>query len=332
MKVRAQGYDRGWLPSWRPPVPCISVGNINWGGSGKTPLCSWLLTWCERLGLQSAVLTRGYRANPPHLPYYVHPESAVASAGDEPLMLAREHPEAWVVVDPNRKRAGQWAWQEIRPDVYILDDGFQHLAVQRDINLLLFRPEDLSQNWNRVIPSGPWREGANALRRASALLFHADPERGHAMAQTVQDRIPQLGVPMFSYSYHTRGVCKIFDHSPVEPSATYILVSAVGNPSGVEFSARQVFFDPPLDHMQFPDHHPYTSQDWSIISQRATECKARYIVCTPKDKVKLEAVADSRLCVLDVCLDIAGEIGQDHEFGQWLQDEMHKGKARHRTG
>jgi tetraacyldisaccharide 4'-kinase len=246
-------------------------------------------------------------------------------------MLAREHPAAWVVVDPNRKRAGQWAWKTKRPDLYILDDGFQHLAVQRDINLLLIRPEDVNQNWNRVIPSGPWREGANALKRASALVFHIDPEHGHMLAQAVQDRMPELAMPMFSCSYHTRGVCKIFDHSPVEPSATYILVSAVGNPSGVESSARQVFFDPPLDHMQFPDHHLYTSQDWTIISHRARQRKARYIVCTQKDRVKLEGLADSRLCVLDVCLDIAGGIGRDHEFGTWLQNEMQKSEVRHRT-
>jgi tetraacyldisaccharide 4'-kinase len=251
--------------------------------------------------------------------------------GKHHLMLARDHPDACVLVDPCRKRAGQWAWQAIRPDLYILDDGFQHLAVQRDINLLLIRPEDLNRNWNRVIPSGPWREGANALNRASALIFHADPELGQAMAQTVQDRMPELSVPMFSCSYRTRGVRKIYDRSPVEPDATYILVSAVGNPTGVEFSARQVFFHPPQDHMQFPDHHSYTIQDWSIISQRAKECKAQYIVCTPKDRVKLEAVADSRLCVLDVCLDIAGGIGQDHEFGQWLQNRIQRSEARRMT-
>lgn len=323
MRVREKAYARGAISSWRPPVPCISVGNISWGGSGKTPLCSWLMQWCRGRGLRPALLSRGYRARPPHLPYHVQTKSPVRDSGDEPLMLARENPDAVVVIDPCRKRGGQWAWENFAPDVFILDDGFQHLAVQRDMDLVLLRPDDAGRDWNRVLPSGPWREGADALGRASALIVNSGPHAAEKVKCALQSRLFDLQSPLFFCSYRVKGLRRVKDHHVLKPEGRYILVSGVGTPDGVEASVRQVLSEPPLIHLRFSDHHAYTKTDWERILRQAGSLKADFIVCTPKDLVKLEPWADDRLYVL--VLDLVWEESADYEtdFQRWLENQMH---------
>jgi tetraacyldisaccharide 4'-kinase len=221
-------------------------------------------------------------------------------------MLARENPEAHVVVDPCRTRGGKWALERIRPDVLILDDGYQHLAVQRDVDLVLLRPEDLAQDWNRVIPCGPWREGAEALHRASAIILHAPPEEAARLEPAIRIKAPNLPGPFFSCSYLTKGLCRPDGRNPMDADERYILVSAVGSPAGVEATAGQVLPGAALEHMRFADHHFFTRADKTKIGQRADELGARRIVCTPKDGVKLEDMNDPRLCILDVQVDIRG--------------------------
>lgn len=167
MSYRRKQYEAGAKEQFSPKAPCVSVGNISWG-SGKTPVVSWLLEWAEHNHYSPVVLTRGYKAAPPRTPYLVTPESTAKQAGDEPVMLATAHRKAHIVVDPIRKRSGAWAEKKFRPELMVLDDGFQHLAVNRDLNLVLLKPEDLTKEWDRVIPAGSWREDQSALSRAHA--------------------------------------------------------------------------------------------------------------------------------------------------------------------
>ncbi len=322
MRIREAAYARGVFSSWWPPVPCISVGNISWGGSGKTPLCSWLMKWCMDRGLRPALLSRGYGARPRHLPYVVDKDSPVNAAGDEPLMLARENAEAKVLVDPRRSRAGRWVWRTWKPDVYILDDGFQHLAVQRDIDVVLLRSRDLGRDWNRVIPAGPWREGAGALQRASAIVVNAPLGTAEENTRLVQSRLSGTSLPVFHCSYWVRGLRRVQDDRPAQPVANSLLVSAVGSPEGVEASAAQILPGPPLAHLRFADHHAYTPADWAKIVGQAESLGAQCIVCTPKDRVKLEPFADARLCVMDVDLWWPAPLRGEQTFAHWLDEEL----------
>ena len=104
MKLRAKTYNSRIRRVYRAKCPVVSIGNIGWGGSGKTPLTDWLLSWAEGKGLRSVVLTRGYGGKPPSLPFIVKQDSASAESGDEPLYLARRHPHARILVDPKRAR------------------------------------------------------------------------------------------------------------------------------------------------------------------------------------------------------------------------------------
>lgn len=215
MLLRGRFYSSGFLNSYSSRIPCVSVGNIGWGGSGKTPVVGWLLDWAAREGLRAAVLSRGYGGTPPSFPWLVRAGNQAADTGDEPLLLALQHPEAQVWVDPLRVRAvknlenvsGAGAAAVCpAPDFLVMDDGFQHLALKRGLDLLLFRPEDLGQGWNMAIPAGSWREGRQALKRASAFLCKIAPELLPEVAPKFRDRLSIFKRPLFCFELQPQGL------------------------------------------------------------------------------------------------------------------------------
>lgn len=299
--ARASLYASGLLPGWTPPVPCISVGNIAMGGSGKTPLTQWLLHWACARGVRPVVLTRGYGARPPHLPYLVTPGSTAAQAGDEPLLLASGCPGGHVVVDPLRRRSGPWAMARLHPDLFVLDDGFQHLAVRRHLDLVLLRPADLEQDWDRVVPAGYWREGAPALRRAMAFLVKASPERFAALAPALERRLGGLGLlrdrPVFSFELRATGLRRLDGHGVDLQSVRHgewLLASGIADPAQAAESLTALLGRPPAAIRPFPDHHAFTTADVAALRALAA---GRLLVVTPKDAVKLAPLAPELLTV-----------------------------------
>lgn len=329
MDKRARRY--GCLKKYRAGIPCVSIGNIALGGTGKTPLTDWFLRWAESRGKRAAVLTRGYGAKPPYYPYTVSHRSVASEAGDEPLMLALAHPSARVVVDPVRCRGAALAEHEYHPDFLVMDDGFQHLALHRDVDVVLLRPEDFMENWNKVVPAGMWRESAGALGRASVFLVRADEAAFENLEPLIRDRLKGLNAPVFSFALRAVGLEPIigkktaFSVSP-PPSAEYsrfafsnpsmlnaniservhsgpthdvsgegafpyLLVSGVGSPGDVRETAIQFLGRAPDEHCIFPDHHAYTERDASRIGV-AAKAKNLTVVTTAKDAQKLSMVAD----------------------------------------
>ncbi len=296
MEIRSKAYAAGVFKSWHPSVPCISVGNISWGGSGKTPLAEWILQRIISLNKRPALLTRGYRARPPKKPYLVNPQSSPGEAGDEPLMLARSCPGGLVVVDDRRSRAGRWLESKEQPDVFVLDDGFQHLGVHRDLDLVLLRPEDLHKEWNRIIPEGSWREPASALSRATALVLHMSPQEAESMEAAVAKRLRRLARPIFSYHLQIADCYRIKPPRTVlQEARDYLLVSGVGSPHRLEQSVSEYMGSSPRRHLVFPDHHRYGEKDWQTIKREAARQGCSAVLCTQKDGVKLEPWADESL-------------------------------------
>lgn len=321
MNLRHAAYKTGWIHSWRPPAPCISVGNISWGGSGKTPLCAWLLQWALQHGLQPALLSRGYQGHAHNPPLLVTMDTLPAQSGDEALLLARQCPQARILVDPKRHRAGRWIARHMPPDIYIMDDGFQHMAVQRDLDLVLLRTVDLQQQWNRVIPRGSWREGASALRRASAFLIKIQGQDFQSLLPEISARLGHLNRPVFSFALRIKNLLRLMDGCRVDNQAwnqNYVLLSAVGDPQGVQRDIAQYLQREALEHFAFRDHASYSESMWQRIEARAKQNDAA-IVCTPKDAVKLEVFASSRLWTVELEVDFGPYLFSTTGFQDWIE-------------
>lgn len=320
MRARAAFYERGLLPAWEPPVPTVSVGNIGWGGSGKTPVADWLLDWAGRKGFRVALLTRGYRARPVSYPYIVHPNALVEEAGDEPLMLAQANPKAHVIVDPDRIRGGKLAMKKFKPRLMVLDDGYQHMRMKRHLNLALLRVDDLGDGWNRVIPAGSWREPESALKRADAFMIKIGPKNFKRIMPHIQARLDKFHKPVFSFQVVPIGLRHVLKGNTVKDfdGGKYLLVTGVGDPALVRRSARGYFGYPPLKHMVFNDHHTYTKRDVLEIQTVARRLGCEAIVCTPKDGVKLGPMCTDEFWQFDLRLDFGpSTIGPNTSFDAW---------------
>lgn len=322
MRQRARLYLTGRFASWTPPAPCISVGNISWGGTGKTPVVSWLLDWARGEGISATVLTRGYGGKPPHLPYEVQLLSLPREAGDEPLLLKRTHPQARILVDPKRVRAGKFSSRN-RTDLFILDDGFQHLRAGRDLNLCLLCPRDLDEDWDRVIPAGTWREDVSALARADAFLINTMLDDDGCLETVAHIKLTALGKPIFFFHVTARGVANALTGEALETldGCRFVLVTAIANPDKVCQTCKSDLGEKPVRHLVYPDHHPFNLADWQAIVEAATSNACTHIVCTPKDAVKLAPFADERLWVpqLTTSFSAAGPI----PFRDWLDERIH---------
>ncbi|WP_027366655.1 tetraacyldisaccharide 4'-kinase [Desulfocurvibacter africanus] len=299
--------ERSWLKGsdrWRPPAPCISVGNISMGGSGKTPLCDWLLGWATDRGLTPVVLTRGYKAKPLHLPYVVEPSNSPDQAGDEPLLLAQAHPGARVVVDPVRVRSGAYAWERYHPDLFVLDDGFQHLAVQRDLDLVLLHPDDLTTGWNRVFPAGMWREGKAALGRASAFCIKVSSPAFAMLRPAIEQHLAELGKPVFPFEIKPQAVVSLTGGERFADlgGRPYLLATGVGAPSQVADTATAYLGHAPAEVMAFPDHHAFTAADVQRMLERARAQSCPRVLVTPKDAVKLRNLATPEFVTFELSL------------------------------
>lgn len=322
MRLRAMRYKTGAL-TYRAACPVVSVGNISWGGTGKTPVVDYILDMTAKAGLRTVVLTRGYKATPPELPFPVSREDDPQSAGDEPLFLARRHPEALVLVDPKRIRAAAWAEKNAPPQMFLLDDGMQHLAMERDIDIVLLRPDDLLDGWNRVIPSGTWREPHKALERAHVFCIKADPAAFDALRGAAAQRLSSLNRPLFCFDLQPVSLTRLAPFGRSLPQTVsslageaYTLVCGTGNPVQVKQTAENFLGRAPETEMFFPDHHMYCKED-----AKKARAHGRPVVCTAKDAVKLvrllPAFGDIPVWILDVRAVFGPALFTEQSFDTW---------------
>lgn len=337
MCLRRHIWEGGRPDRFKPPCPCISVGNISWGGTGKTPVTDWLLSWAESRYRQAAVLSRGYGGKPPHLPLVVTPQMTASQTGDEPLMLALDHPASVVLVDPDRRRAGRHILKNRVPGLFILDDGFQHLKVHRDLDLVLLHPNDVCDGWGKVIPAGTWREGPSALSRAGAFLVKCKPSAFEALAAHFESRLRELGIPLFSFSLRPKSLESVRIQGKTQwfvpdsgkefpKGQDYVLVSGVGDPEQVAETVTAFLGYPPERHQVYADHYHYTAQDAIFLENLGLP-----LICTHKDAVKLRELHLSRLWSLRVEVVFGPCLWSDEAFPEWIESwwqRQKKARAR----
>ena len=290
----------------------ISIGNIAAGGRAKSPMAELVARELIAAGERPSILSRGYaRAKHSNAPVVVRDAAGgvrakVEDSGDEPLMLAQRLDGAIVVVAPDRSRAGATA-ESLGATVHILDDGFQHLRVARDADIVMLDPRDLN---DQVFPSGRLREPIDALSSASAIVVIENDDAERARAKSA---VEGLGVRVF-------GARRRVLPPPVKiGQGTSFLVSGIAGPEQLANAVREAGWKI-AGEARYKDHHLYTGQDAMAIAARADECRAAYVVTTAKDLVRLRGVWNSSLALL--VAELVLDLDEPDAFRAWLLETV----------
>ena len=285
---RNVAYRRGWLRRHRLNYPVISVGNLRVGGTGKTPLVAFLAEALLRRGWKPAILTRGYGRRHGTETLTIEPGAECAPdprvVGDEPALLAKRLPAVPIVISADRHRAGLLAEERCGANVHILDDGFQHLALERDLDVVLL---DVTRDYSgaSLLPAGPLREPLAALARAHVAVLTRS-ELGDAFHLEEAVRHVNPGLMIFR---STTRLLRLVDAANGNEWAAARLAGtrvsafcAIGNPRAF-FRDLQRWGFATAAETAFPDHHPFQSEELSGLARRASEVGASALLTTEKD-------------------------------------------------
>src|SRR5581483_11627732 len=272
MAFRRTAYERGWLRSVHPGIPIVSVGNLTMGGTGKSPLVLLLTEYLERKGKQVAIVSRGYKRRSNGFLLVCDGKKILADveqSGDEPQMFARLAPNAIVIVDEDRAR-GACEASALGADVIVLDDGFQHLRLRRDLNILIATAP------SAVIPFGRAREPKNAVRAADFLI--ATDERFLPKGTTIPSAIVQ-NVPTHCSSM-TGTVVPLTEIT----GKRVLALSSIASPERFHRMLREQGAE--VIPRDLGDHAEYSAPLVAQILHGAENAGVEAIVTTAKDIVK----------------------------------------------
>ena len=273
VKTRSRLYDRGTLPTRRLDHPVISVGNLTTGGTGKTPLVIELAARFRDLGYTPVVLMRGYRRRSRGIVVVSRgkgPEVGWEEAGDEPMLITVRVPGVSVVVGRDRYEAGLRAEREQLGDLFLLDDGFQHRRLHREVDLVTIDAPEWHAG-QRLLPRGNWREPLEAINRA------------HAACVARSEGTPPVRLPIPRFGVETRVDGVVRDGTLVSPDTLkgQILTAFAGIAKPERFfqTLEGLGLDLGVRHA-FPDHHAYRPGDLANLP-------AGIRITTEKDAVRL---------------------------------------------
>ncbi|TGU70064.1 tetraacyldisaccharide 4'-kinase [Geomonas terrae] len=285
LRLRAAFYRIGLLPSHRLPVPVISVGNIALGGTGKTPVVAWLSQYLIKRGKRVAVLSRGYGGSAEGELHIVCDGKSMLlppeASGDEPYLLAQKVPGLMTVIGANRYRAGLFALKELQPDVFILDDGFQHLRLKRDLDILLLDAKRPLAG-GRTLPAGFLREPAGAVQRADLIVYT------RCVPGLVPEPVAQK--PACRSSHRLTGLMPLAGGARVglqsAAGARVTAFSGIADPAGF-FDLLEAGGVRLTATLAFPDHASYGEDEIAAICRLRDASRSTVLITTEKDAVKL---------------------------------------------
>jgi tetraacyldisaccharide 4'-kinase len=322
--VHRRRRQRAKSRAQRLPRPVFSIGNLHLGGTGKTPLTAAVASHLLRRGLEVAILSRGYGRAKGGVRVVSQGEGPLLGpslAGDEPVLLAGLVPGAAVVVGADRHRAGQHALLRLdrSPDLFLLDDGFSHVGLYRDLDILAFPASD-PFGGGRLLPSGRLREPLEAARWADAVVLSGVPET--ATDLTLGDQLAAglraygFAGPGFLCHTHIAPATRV-DGTLIAPGSKVVLVSAIARPAGFEESALASGFHI-ATHLRFRDHHAYPDATLRIIRTAFRTAAADLVLVTGKDRVKLQGRLDLPLAELPVRAE------PEPSFFNWLDSAVER--------
>lgn len=303
----------------------VSVGNLHWGGGGKTPLTAAIARQLRDRGLRVAILSRGYGRKGGGVTVVSHGEGPLLGprqAGDEPVLLAAEVPGVAVVVAADRALAGRHALQRLDPvpDLFLLDDGFSHLRLHRDLDLLAFPAADPLAG-GRLWPGGRLREPLASSARADALLvtgLDLDDAQGERLARGLRRygfAGPGFLAPTVVLEPRSVGQSGVPSEGAPPLQGPVVLVCAIARPdafrrsverSGLEIAAEVVF----------RDHDPYDAKALETVRRAFDSSGAQAVVVTSKDRVKLQSRLDRPLVEIPVRAE------PEPAFFDWLEQRL----------
>ena len=328
-------YNRGILKQKILPCFVISIGNIVIGGTGKTPMAVYVAKLLKKMGKSVVVLSRGYKGKYKNESLIVSDGNkifcSVEDCGDEPYMMAKEKLFP-VVVGKNRFKAGLKAINAFNPDIIVLDDGFQHLKLKRNLDLLLVDYVNPLGN-KRLLPAGRLREIPQTLaHRADAIIFTRSPEND-AIDENIKKKSgfdnEDIQFKTFFKTFHQPYIFKHITHNPMSKKLvsdvadlkgkSAILFSGIAKNSSFYLSMKNLGVNI-LEHLEFKDHYRYKEVDILMINKAVRNMHSDFILTTQKDWVKLNSNIEWATDLLVIGIDICFQ--QPETFQSFLNEKL----------
>ena len=294
-------FDFGIKRVIKVPVPVISVGNITTGGTGKTPMVAWIAKWLRDRDQRVTLLSRGYGG-------------IDGGPNDEALELYRRLPDVPHLQNPDRVTSALMAIEELEAEVLVLDDGFQHRRLGRNLEIVLI-DATCPFGFGYVLPRGLMREPKRGLRRADLIVITRIANVDTEYATQLENRITAIcgDTPTIKVSHEpTRLVNSSGNHLPLVSLQGRRIVTfcAIGNPTAFENSIQSIGAQI-VESRQFPDHHVFTQDDIDSLESMMDDGDAEMLICTCKDLVKvgIDRIGDHEIWALEI--EVVLQSGED---------------------
>jgi len=324
VRLRTFFYSAGVLETKRLFYPVISVGNITVGGTGKTPLVMTMARGLVRRGISVAILSRGYKGKNVSDPTVSDGQNIFLSpeeSGDEPYLLSQSLKGVPVLVGKDRFTSAKVALQRFKIQGFLLDDGFQHLLLHRDLNILLIDSR-IGFGDQHLLPRGILREPLAQLRRAHLFLL-TKVEHPEA-CQVLETKLHQIhpSAPIFHSQYEPLGLVGPkgeWEASHSLRGKRVFAFSGIANPDSFSSLLRNCGMEI-IEEAIFPDHHRYTEKDLSSIKERSRGTDR--VVTTEKDMLKLKNFDLANLSLRALCIEL--KIWEEEEFYKCVMEVFQK--------
>lgn len=316
--IRRACYDYGIFKQASFEVPIISIGNLSFGGTGKTPFTLWLAEYLHQKNKKVMVLMRGYRGKLEHGSGLIHAGKKInpnpEDFGDEAILLARRLEDATIVVGKKRSANLNYYFPTVEPDVVVLDDGHQHLNLKRKLNIVLFDAM-MSLEKYRTAPLGYLREGLSALKDADLVVIgrvdQVETSKVVELKNLIRPYLPyQISfaeVGMKPAAFMNSSYDFVFSLDDIKGKKV-VLIAGVANPKSF-FKTIEDLGAEVLVTEAFPDHHYFKKEEiTSLLSYAKTE--DAYIVTTEKDIVRIKNVIEDEI-ILFLQVDIDFKTGEE---------------------
>lgn len=327
-RFRRFNYKYGSQQQRRYMVPIISIGNLTFGGTGKTPFTVWVSNYLNQQNKKILVLTRGYRGKLENSHGIIRSGRKMGvnpvEFGDEALLLSRRLKNASIVVGKNRSANLDYYFDSEKPDVVVLDDGYQHLRLKRDLNIVLF-DATMPMNRYRVAPLGYMREGFKSLKDAQIAVIGRVDLVSQSKIEELENIIKKYGprdLPIVHFSYGPTSVSDFQYRPKFEPAELQgrrvVAVSGIASPDSfyqlLETNGAEI-----VSKVTYPDHYHYRQMDIDQILGKAQELNA-IVVTTEKDMVKLRRLTnDDRFHYIEIDINILkGELALKQKIEKLL--------------